>query len=74
MQQNEAREGHRTRTLNEGDAARRVESALAYIQETEERLLRTEDRMRLLGMPEKVTKYAWARAELMPVRAILRGK
>jgi hypothetical protein len=73
MQPNEGREGHWTRAVNENDAAKGVESALAYIEETEARLLRTEDRMRALGMPEQVRQYARARAELMPVRAILRG-
>ena len=56
------------------DAARRVKEALEYIRDTEARLLRRENSLREIGMQEQVAKYAYARAELMPIRMILRGE
>ena len=74
MSPDDGRNCHRTDEVNQSNAGQRVELALAYIRETEERLLRTEDRMRERGMPDQVRQFARVRAELMPVRAILRGE
>ena len=56
------------------DAARRVAKALDYISDAEMRLLRLQNAFWEMGILGQAAKYAWARAELMPVRSILRGE
>lgn len=56
----------------EAEAIRKVKKALEYIDGTEKRLLAAEDRFRE-GYPAKVAECARARAEMMPLREILRG-
>ena len=59
--------------VSESESAKKIAKALEQIKAAEDRLLSAEDRFRD-GQPDKARECARARAELMPVRAILQGK
>lgn len=60
--------------MTELDAVGRVKEALWHIEQATARLLEQENRLRKQGRQDNAAGRARARAELMPVRAILRGE